>query len=113
MQFTERLRKNRDFIRARKLGRPRANELLVLHVLANGPDVNRVGFTVGKKVGKSVVRSRVTRLLRENYRLMEHGLSRGYDLVFIARTAASGAGYYEIGASMRNLLKRAGLFTGA
>ena len=53
------------------------------------PDSNRLGISVSKKVGKSVVRSRVTRLIKESYRLMEEDIQRGYDIVVIARSSAA------------------------
>ena len=42
---------------------------------------NRVGITVGKKLGKAVTRNRVRRRLREIYRLHESQFLPGYDLV--------------------------------
>ena len=54
-------------------------------------DTNRLGISVSKKVGKSVVRSRVTRLIKESYRLSEEDIKQGYDIVVIARVSANGA----------------------
>ena len=70
------------------------------------PDSNRLGISVSKKVGKSVVRSRVTRLIKESYRLMEDDIQRGYDIVVIARSSAADCGYKEINKALLSLLKK-------
>lgn len=69
-------------------------------------DTNRLGISVSKKVGKSVVRSRVTRLIKESYRLSEEDIKQGYDIVVIARVAANGADYKEINKALLSLLKK-------
>ena len=59
-------------------------------------DKNRLGISVSKKVGNSVVRHRVSRLIRESYRLHEDLFRSGYDLVVVARVNAKDAKYAEI-----------------
>ena len=69
MEFTESLKKNYQFRFVYNRGKSIANRLLVMYVVRNGTNGNRFGISVSKKVGNSVVRSRITRLLRESYRL--------------------------------------------
>jgi ribonuclease P protein component len=45
----------------------------------------RFGMSVSRKVGTAVRRNRIRRLLREAFRLMQHDLPRGYDLVVVVR----------------------------
>ena len=45
-----------------------ANKYLVMYLRANSLEYNRLGISVSKKVGNSVVRHKVTRLIREAYR---------------------------------------------
>ena len=78
MKFSESLKKNHQFQFVYKNGKSYANKYLVMYVKENGTDRNRIGISVSKKVGNSVVRHRVTRLVRESYRLHEavlHGCS--------------------------------------
>lgn len=103
MEFTEGLKKNIDFGKVYRKGKSRANRQLVLYILSNGTDKNRLGISVSKKVGNSVVRHRIKRLIKEAYRLNEHAFARGYDLVFIARTDAAGKTYEEIEKSVLHI----------
>ena len=47
----------------------------------------RLGLNVSKRVGGAVQRNRVKRHLREAFRLMQHELPPGMDLLVIARAA--------------------------
>ncbi len=91
----ESLKKNYQFKTVYNRGKSAANHFLVMYILKNGRASNRLGVSVSKKVGKSVVRSHKTRLIKENYRLMEDGLKGGYDIIFIARTNAKESNYAE------------------
>ena len=45
----------------------------------------RLGITISRKVGTAARRNRIKRLLRESFRLLQHDLPRGYDLVIVVR----------------------------
>ena len=104
-----RIRKNTEFRTVYRRGKSFSNPSLVLYIYKNGKDINRCGISVSKKVGKSVTRSRVKRLIGESYRLNNEGLKIGYDLVFIARNPSNSKNYKEIEIALKNLLKKAGL----
>ena len=72
---------------------------------------NRLGLTVGKKIGSAVERSRAKRLMREAYRLLdgEGAVSHGYLLVIAARTAATKAKMPDIRTELSFLLDKLGL----
>ncbi len=105
----ERLRKNPEFRLVYRRGNSLSTSLLVLYVFKNNKGINRVGISVSKKVGKSVVRSRVKRLISESVRLNKQGLKQGHDLVFVARSASKDKSYKEIENSVKYLFKKSGL----
>ena len=88
-KLSETLKRNCDFQYVYRNGKSYANKYLVMYILENHGDRNRLGISVSKKVGNSVVRHRVTRLVRESYRLHENIFNSGLDIVVIARNSAS------------------------
>ena len=106
MEFTESLKKNYQFRFVYNRGKSIANRLLVMYVVRNGTNGNRFGISVSKKVGNSVVRSRITRLLRESYRLSESNFLTGYVIVVIARASAKEATYKEVESALMHLLNK-------
>ena len=106
MKYSESLKKNRDFQQVYKRGTSKANRYLVMYVLPNQHMKNRLGISVSKKVGNSVVRHRITRLLRESYRLNEEKFQKDLDIVVIARNSAKDRSYHEIESALINLAER-------
>ena len=105
MKFSESLKSNRDFQAVYGKGKSYANRYLVMYVLENGLDKNRLGISVSKKVGNSVVRHRITRLVRESYRLHESIFNSGLDIVVIARVNAREARYAEMESALLHISK--------
>ena len=103
MKYSESLKKNKDFQYIYRKGTSYANKYLVMYVLENGTGQNRLGISVSKKVGNSIVRHRITRLIRESYRLQEEHFKCGWDLVVIARAGAKGKTYREIESALIHL----------
>mgnify|MGYP000845066699 FL=1 len=81
-----------------------ANRNLVMYKCKNSLDKNRIGISVSKKVGNSVVRHRLTRLIREIFRLNSLSFT-GYDIVVVIRVAAANCGYRELENSYIKLSK--------
>ena len=113
MIFTESLKKNYQFRFVYNKGHSRANSLLVMYVLQNSTGKNRLGICVSKKVGKSVTRSRVTRLIRESYRLHENKLRQGYDIVVIARAACANSRFAQVESAQLHLIRKHDLNRGS
>lgn len=101
--LSESLKRNTDFQKVYRTGKSFANKYLVMYIINNGLEENRVGISVSKKVGNSVVRHRVTRLIRESYRLNKQQLKNGFDIVVISRASAKGKGYKEIQSAFMHL----------
>ena len=104
MQRSESLKKNQDFKKVYRNGTSKGNRYLVMYVLKNQYMKNRLGISVSKKVGNSVVRHRTTRLIRESYRLNQDNLKTGYDMVVIARQTAKGQNYHTIESAFLHLI---------
>ena len=105
MQTDRRLTKSKDFAAARRYGRSWSDRYLVLVVRPNLSDATRFGFSVGRRVGNSVLRNRIKRRLREAARLAQ--VPPGWDLVVIARRDAALADYHQLERSMTALIGRA------
>ena len=105
MKFSESLKKNSYFQNIYKNGTSLANRYFVLYVLENNLEKNRLGISVSKKVGNSVIRHHITRLVRESYRLQEEKFCCGWDIVVIARVAAKQVSYLETERSLLQLGK--------
>ena len=109
MKFSESLKRNADFQNVYKNGKSYANRYLVMYVLENQKGRNRLGISVSKKVGNSIVRHRVTRLIRESYRLQEDMFNSGLDMVVIARKSAKDKTCQDIGSALQHLGKLHGI----
>ena len=108
MKFSESLKKTRDFSVVYQKGKSYANRTLVLYVLrCSGRDTNRVGISVSKKVGNSVVRHHLTRLVRESYRRHELEFDRGLDLIVLVRPGAKESDFFTIERALLSLGRRA------
>ena len=59
------IKKRADFQEVYHTGKSYANKELVMYVRRTEVPGHRIGISVSKKVGNSVVRHRVTRLIRE------------------------------------------------
>ena len=111
MKHTVSLKGNRSFRRMYSKGKSAASAAVVLYARRNGSPVNRLGLTVGTKVGKAVRRNRIRRRLREIYRLHEAEMRRGWDIVAVARTRAAEVSYRELEGDFLRAAARLGLKT--
>lgn len=76
-----------------------------MYVVENNLGINRLGISASKKVGNSVVRHRMTRLVRESYRLHEAVFNSGLDIVVVVRANAAMVSYKEIESALLHLGK--------
>lgn len=108
---TQGLRKDSDFRKVYKQGKSLANRYLVMYTLNNKSDINHVGISVSKKVGKANVRNKARRRIKESYRLNIDGkIKKGYDIIFIARVAIKDIDYIDVEKAMKHLVKKANLY---
>lgn len=102
----ERVRKRKDYSRIYKNGARLYSESFQVLILANDKDTRRLGITVGKKIGNSVKRNRIKRLLREFFRLHKDSLPAGRDIVVTVRKDVSARSLHEITRELEDLLKK-------
>lgn len=103
------LRKNSEFQKVYKFGKSKVNRYLVMILVKRESGPNRYGFSVSKKVGNSVVRHRVTRLLRESVRKNDAHLLTSYNIVIVARNTAKGKSFEEIDSAVCHLCRLHGI----
>jgi ribonuclease P protein component len=106
-----RVRRPDDFRRILRRGRKAGRRLLSVHALAHD-GTTRAGFVVGRSVGGSVERHRVTRRLRHLVADRLDYLPEGTALVVRAHPAAAGVGSTELGADLDAALRRLGVAPG-
>lgn len=109
MKHTLSLNKNTLFKRLYYRGKTYGCPYFVLYVLKANTSINRLGFTVSKKIGKAVARNRARRLLYEAFRLYEPDTKRGYYMVMVAKGAVLNADFNTIRLNMGKVLQKAGL----
>ena len=106
VQSAHRLRRNKQFQYVYHRGKSCAcREMVLLH--ARNARL-QVGFSVSRKVGNSVMRNRVKRRLREQFRGLLPRLKPGFYVV-IARQAAASVDSRALGSALAYLLRKQGL----
>ena len=109
MRITVSMKENRDFRRLYATGKTAVDSRLAVYARKNRLGKNRLGITVGTKLGTAVVRNRVRRRIREAYRLEEPSLRTGYDLVVVARSRAAESDYAHLRSSLIKALDTLGI----
>ena len=105
MNYTESLKENEEFKKIYSTGKSLANKYLIMYVKNNEMDKIRLGISVSKKVGNSVIRHRISRLIRESYRISEDSIRIGLDIIVVARAGAKEKDYSEIESALLHLIK--------
>jgi len=106
------LRKKTDFSSIYKRGRSVGGKCVVLFYRKNGLAYSRRAFLASKKVGKSVVRNRARRLMKESYRALEGSIPPGYDMILIARHTIRDLKCADVKKSIEAAMRRAGILPG-
>jgi ribonuclease P protein component len=100
----DRLLKRSEFLHLSQIGRTAYNS----HFIAVFAPVNhtRIGITVSKKVGKSVTRSRLRRLIREYFRHNRHNIAGNWDINIIAKRRAADLSSAEAFLSLKHIFDK-------
>lgn len=105
MKSYESLKNYQEFKEVFDNGKSFANKYLVMYVKPDIKGKDKLGIQVSKKVGNSVVRHHLTRLIREAYRLNKSTFNSGLDVVVIARMTAKNITFREMESALMHLAK--------
>ena len=105
------IKKNTEYRTVYAKGRSLKGKCIILCLMENGLGKNRLGVSISKKVGNSVIRHTFVRKMREIFRLNSVHTEKGYDIVIVARYRARDAAYSVLEAEYQKLL--AGLISAA
>ena len=106
------LKKNYEFKRVLSKGKYFSGKNIEAFILDNNRKMNFLGLAISVKVGKSVRRNNIKRLIRENYYRLEEVIKTGKSIVFLWNKKAdvSNANFYSIKEDMENIFKKANMF---
>lgn len=104
------LKSNKDFQKVYKKGKSYGNKHIVMYILENNEDFNRVGISISKKVGNSIIRHKKTRQIREIFRKNDYKILKGFDIITVIRISAKDISYEELNNSYLHLIKLHKLF---
>ena len=100
-----RILKRQEFIRLSSSGTKIQNRHFILLYSRSCGEYARIGITVSRKVGNAVLRNRIKRLVRENFRRMRPMISGAWDINIIAKKNSSNLSFDEVGSSLAQLLE--------
>ena len=111
MRKIKTLKKNYEFKNVLSKGKFFVGKQVSVYVLKNRKDINVIGIAVANKKCGAVLRNRIKRLIRENYRILKNDLKQGYDIVFLwtKKGEAKEANYYIIQNDLIKAFKKANL----
>ena len=105
-----RLKKKYQFAYCYRAGRSAAGKYMVVYAASSKNKCVKLGVSVSKKVGGAVMRNRIKRRISEALRLAIVNLQRNYNIVVVARAAASTATYQELTDELYKLLGKLNVY---
>jgi len=103
------LKKNYEFKMVFSKGKWFRGKYIIIYLLQNSSARNRIGIAVSRKVGKSVTRNRLKRVIRECYRYYKNDIKIGYDIVILWKNSSNIITFYELNEDMKKILTKSGL----
>lgn len=103
------IKKNDEFKMVYRRGKSCANDTLIMYVLPNNLTHDRIGISASKKIGNSITRHRIARVVRECFRLHIDEVKSGFDIVVVARQPAATLGYENMSEAYLDLCSRMGI----
>lgn len=109
LKKTKILKKNYEFKQIFLNGKYYSGQFIEIFVVKKNQQYNKLGIAINKKSGNSVIRNKIKRLLRENYRLLESNIKTGYNLIILWKKNIEGgkATFYNIKEDILNVFEKA------
>ncbi|MBA7559576.1 Ribonuclease P protein component [subsurface metagenome] len=104
------LSKTSEFKKVFSEGRRTEDKNLIIFILKNDYDFNRLGIVVKKETGKAVVRNKIKRRLKEASRLLNKKLLPGYDIIVQTKNNIRESNYFETYHDLESLFDKGRLF---
>ncbi len=102
----ERIRKRRDYLRVYQGGSRIGSSNFIAILGSDQSGKTRLGIAVSKKVGNSVTRNRIKRLVKEFFRLRKDSLPDSKDIVIVAKKDVSLLKYQDVCTELDRLFGR-------
>lgn len=111
MKKTKMLKKNYEFKRVLSKGKYYTGKNIEVFIQKNNKKINYIGLAISAKVSKAVMRNKIKRLIRENYKEFEDHLNCGYNIVFLWKKQVStdNAKYNEIKSDFIEIFDKANM----
>lgn len=113
MKKIKTLKKNYEFENVLKKGKFYIGKQITIYITKNKQEINQIGIAISKKICHAVKRNWIKRKIRENYRLIQNKLNRGYNIVFIwnKKVPIEQANFHIIEQDMQKIFHKAGLLS--
>jgi len=105
-----RMKKNSQFDYIFKNGKTLKNKQILIFYSKSKSTKPKMGVVVSKKIGNSVIRNKIKRLLRESVRINILHFNKTYNYIFVARQGIETLSYNEINDIILKLIKNSDLY---
>lgn len=111
MKKIKTLKKNYEFKNVLNKGKFYIGKQITVYIIKNTEKTNRIGIAVSSKLCNAVKRNNIKRKIRENYRLIENKLKKGYQFVFLwnKKVPVEQVDFYIIKDDMKYIFSKAGI----
>ena len=99
------IKKHSEYQSIYKTAPSRATGLLIMYVKDREGEGNRIGISVSRRVGNSVVRHTFIRRMREIFRKNDPQTVQGKDIIIVARNQAGSVSYDQLNRDYVKLLQ--------
>ncbi|HHV38366.1 MAG TPA: ribonuclease P protein component [Tepidimicrobium sp.] len=110
MEKKHRLRSNKDFKTVYRKGKSYWNRNIGIYIMENNLENSRIGFSITKKFGNSVIRNRTRRRISEICRQNFDNIKKGYDIIIIPRKNVVDISYRQLKSAIFHIFKVSRIF---